>query len=419
MNTLDLPPNDHLSFDQAPVTGVLADRLMKTLDDKIDQRNRINVGFVMHVMQVAGAEVLVTQIIEQLADQINPTIFCLDAIGELGEQLKDQGVPVVVLNRQPGLDFKIAKKLSSAVKEREIQILHAHQYTPFFYSALSRILYGNRSKILFTEHGRHYPDVVSLKRRIANKWFLQKQAALSTACCDFSTNALRSNEGFTKAFTLRNGVDLRNLAPRGDALATPDIRKRLGMKPDVPYAACIARFHPVKDHETLIQAWKYVNQSIPTAKLLLVGDGECRAQCEAQAKDLKLTDSIEFWGIRHDVPEILKAIDAFTLTSVSEAASLTLLEAMASGCPSVLTDVGGNGEHVTDGQEGFLAPRGDSEAIGKHLTDLLSNSEKAKSMGQKARQRVEREFDLKQIIDQYHELYCELASNADTRSHPS
>ena len=67
MNKLHIPSNDHLSHDQAPVTSVLADRPMKTLDNKIDQRNRINVGFVMHVMQVAGAEVLVTQIIEQLA----------------------------------------------------------------------------------------------------------------------------------------------------------------------------------------------------------------------------------------------------------------------------------------------------------------------------------------------------------------
>lgn len=384
---------------------------MRIETEMINKQDPINVGFVMHVMQVAGAEILVTQIIEQLADRINPTVFCLDALGNLGEKLRDQGIPVLVLDRQPGLDFTVAKKLGDAAKAREIQVLHAHQYTPFFYSAVSRILHGNRSKILFTEHGRHYPDIVPLKRRIANKWILQKQASMSTACCDFSTHALRSKEGFTKAFTLRNGVDLRSLEAKGDTVATADIRKRLGMKLDVPYAACIARFHPVKDHQTLIQAWKHVRQSIPNAKLLLVGDGECRAQCEAQAKDLRLTDSIEFWGIRHDVPEILKAIDVFTLTSVSEAASLTLLEAMASGCPSVLTNVGGNGEHVIHGHEGFLAPRGDSEAIGKHLIDLLSNSEKAKSMGKKARRRVEREFDLTKIINQYHDLYCKLAPN--------
>ena len=145
--------NDPFAAKQTPVRDMVADTLMKNLDHKSDQRSRINVGFVMHTMQVAGAEVLVTQMIQQLAEQINPTIFCLDAIGKLGEQMQDKGVPVVILDRKPGLDLKVAKKLSIAAKQREIQVLHAHQYTPFFYSALSRLLYGNRSKILFTEHG--------------------------------------------------------------------------------------------------------------------------------------------------------------------------------------------------------------------------------------------------------------------------
>ena len=390
---------------------------MRTETEMINKRDRINVGFVMHVMQVAGAEVLVTQIIEQLADKINPTVFCLDAIGTLGEKLRDQGIPVVVLDRQPGLDLKVAKKLGDAAKAREIQVLHAHQYTPFFYSAVSRILYGNRSKILFTEHGRHYPDIVSLKRRIANKWILQKQAAMSTACCDFSTKALREREGFQHAFTLRNGVDLRDYQSKGDQTETVARRIQLGMRPDIPYAACVARFHPVKDHKTLIKAWRYVQESVPTARLILVGDGECRAHCESLAKDMGIDESIEFWGIRHDIPEILKAIDVFTLTSVSEAASLTLLEAMASGCPSVLTKVGGNEEHVTHGREGFLAPRSGSEEVGKYLAELLSDQNKARKMGESARLRVEQEFDLKQIIDQYHELFRKLSDDEKSTQH--
>ena len=208
----------------------------------------------MHVMQVAGAEVLVTQIIEQLADKINPTVFCLDALGTLGEKLRDQGIPVVVLDRQPGLDFKVAKKLANAAKDREIHVLHAHQYS-IFLLALSRILCGNRSKILFTEHGRHYPDIVSRKRRFANRWVLQKYAEISTACCDFSTEPLRANEvALSVLFTLRNGVDLQSLSPKGDHANVRALRKKLGLKPDIPYAACIARFHPVKDHQTLIRA---------------------------------------------------------------------------------------------------------------------------------------------------------------------
>ena len=381
---------------------------------------KLRVGFVMHVMQVAGAEVLVTQIIERLRDAIEPTVFCLDALGTLGEQLRDAGVPVVVLDRQPGLDRRVARRLADEVRRRDIQVLHAHQYTPFFYAALARMLYRAKAKVVFTEHGRHYPDVVSSKRRWANRLVLQRYANITTACCDFSTRALQRIEGFPAAVTLPNGVDLSRLPPRGDAEAQQALRQQLGLDVDRPYAACIARFHAVKDHATLIRAWQRVHAAVPQAKLLLVGDGPEREKIEhlikqlAAGENVKERDSqtfessIEFWGIRNDVGDILRAVDVFTLTSVSEAASLTLLEAMASQCPVVVTDVGGNGEHIQPGQEGFLAPRGDDQQIANHLIQLLQDHRQSHQLGQAARQRVAKDFELTQAIDSYAKHYHSL-----------
>ncbi|QDS88354.1 Putative glycosyltransferase EpsD [Rosistilla ulvae] len=377
----------------------------------------LRVGFVMHVMQVAGAEVLVKQIIERLADKIEPTVFCLDALGELGQQLRDAGVPVVVLDRQPGLDRNVPRRLAAEVRSRGIELLHAHQYTPFFYSALARLLHRAPVKILFTEHGRHYPDIVSPKRRWANRLLLQRYADRTTACCEFSTRALQQIEGFPAAFTLANGVDLEQLPPRGDAATQADLRRRLGLDLDRPYAACIARFHPVKDHATLIRGWYQLHQQLPDARLLLVGDGPQREAIESLVDQLAQSnspsptfpDSIEFWGIRSDVADILRAVDLFTLTSVSEAASLTLLEAMASQCPAVVTDVGGNGEHVGDGVEGFLVPRGDHEALAGRFQNLLSDPVKSQAMGEMARARVVKKFDLQQTIAAYYRHYQALA----------
>ncbi|HAY80138.1 MAG TPA: glycosyl transferase family 1, partial [Planctomycetaceae bacterium] len=95
----------------------------------------LRVGFVMHIMQVAGAEVLVAEIIRRLGERIQPTIFCLDGIGTLGEQLQQQGIDVVCLNRQPGFDRSLAFRFAREIRQRKIDVLHAHQYTPFFYSA--------------------------------------------------------------------------------------------------------------------------------------------------------------------------------------------------------------------------------------------------------------------------------------------
>lgn len=374
----------------------------------------------MHKMQVAGAEVLVKQIIEQLGEQIDATVFCLDGLGELGQQLLDAGTPVITLGRKPGMDWNVSKRLASEINNRKIDVLHAHQYTPFFYAALARLRHRVSSKILFTEHGRHYPDVVSTKRRLANRWILQHYADISTACCDFSTAALRNIEGFPNAFTLRNGVDVRQLPGRGGEKEKAALREKLGMERGRPYAACIARFHPVKDHATLIRAWHAVNRSLSQAKLLLVGDGSEKSSLESLINKLGGDDrgfasSIEFLGIRHDVDQILRAVDVFTLTSVSEAASLTLLEAMASECASVITDVGGNSEHLRESVDGYLVPRGGDEALAKRLVQLLRDPDTARQMGASARQQVRANFNLSDAVSKYHKHFRSLAE----RTRPS
>src|SRR5262245_47585746 len=122
----------------------------------------IRVGFVMHLMQVAGAEVLVDETIRRLGHQIDPVVLCLDGTGQLGERMRSDGIPVVDLGRRPGIDIVIARRLAYQISSRDLEVLHAHQYTPFFYSALARLLVRRRLYLVFTEHGRHYPDEVSL-----------------------------------------------------------------------------------------------------------------------------------------------------------------------------------------------------------------------------------------------------------------
>jgi L-malate glycosyltransferase len=372
---------------------------------------KIRVGFVMHVMQVAGAEVLVKQIIERLSAEIDATVFCLDALGELGQRLLDNGIPVVVLNRKPGFDRGLIRKLAKEVREREIQVMHAHQYTPFFYTALARAVGGCKTKIVFTEHGRHYPDVVSWKRRLVNRLFLQRYADVSTACCDFSARAVEANDGFTKVVTLRNGVDINLLPARGSQESQNALRQRLGLSPHIKYVACVARFHPIKDHPTLLRAWKHVVDQLPNVKLLLVGDGADKQACQEKCREWGMADKVEFWGIRHDIAEILRAVDVFALTSISEAASLTLLEAMASECPCVVTDVGGNAEHLKAEVHGFLAPRGDDVAIAKYLCRLLQDERLSRTLGAAARQQVVEHFTMTKTVEAYRAYFRQLTSS--------
>lgn len=370
----------------------------------------IRVGFCLHSMNVAGAEVLVTQIIHALDGKIDPAVFCLDSVGKLGHELAERGVPVIDFGRKAGLDWGVVSKFSRELRDRRIEVLHAHQYTPFFYSALARFYGSRRTRILMTEHGRHYPDVVSAKRRWINRIFLSRLANHSAACCAFSARALEANDGFSNVEVLYNGIDASLHPARKSAQERRELKVRLGMDPQNAYVTCIARFHPVKDHETLLRGFAILHAKEPRSRLVLVGGGPQEGNLRSLASQLGVASVVEFWGIRRDISDILQASDIFSLTSVSEAASLTLLEAMANECPVAITEVGGNPEHVVHGVHGLLSKRGDAKGLAENLERLVRDPDEAARLAHAGRERVVREFQLSAAVDRYLELYKHLAT---------
>jgi glycosyltransferase involved in cell wall biosynthesis len=379
------------------------------------EREPIRVAFVLHVMQVAGAEMLVAELIRRLGNRITPVVVCLDAVGPLGEQLVREGVPVVSLGRRPGLDLSVARRLARELRARRIEVIHAHQYTPFFYSALARIQVRHPLHLIFTEHGRHYPDVVSTRRRLANRLLLARLADDITGVCAFSTESLANVDGFRNCAidVIENGIDLQP-DRRDEPVAAR--RTRVGLPENRRYVICVARFHPVKDHATLLGAFAIVAARRPDTDLLLVGDGPLRPELERHVDQLGITSRVQFLGVRGDVPALLSASDVFALTSVSEAASLTLLEAMAAGLPVVVTNVGGNPEIVRSGIDGLLVARGDAQVAADALSAVLENHVQATAMGRAGRQRVVDRFRLDRTVCRYYERYRAGADRVRRRS---
>lgn len=368
-------------------------------------RRPIRVAFAVHVMQVAGAEVLVRETIRRLGPRIVPAVFCLDRVGQIGEELIADGVDLVCFDRKPGRDFGVSRRLAAAATARRLDVIHAHQYTPFFYSALAKPLCRPRPKVILTEHGRHYPDIVSPHRRAFNRIVLDRLADAVNACCRFSATALSRVDGFrgNRIAVIENGIQLDRYVPAADK---PDLRKSLGLDPARRVLVHVARHHPVKDQTTLIRG--FAAADLPDADLVMVGDGPLRGELEDLTRSLGVADRVKFVGIRKNVADWLRAADAFALTSVSEAASLTLLEAMASGLPVVVTNVGGNPEIVRDGVDGLLVPRGDAAALAGALRRLFADPGRMAELGSSGRRRVKTCYRLEQTIESYFRLYRSL-----------
>lgn len=374
-------------------------------------RGPIRIGFVLHVMQVAGAEMLVAETIRRLGDRLDPIVICLDDVGQLGERVRAEGIPVVALHRRPGLDLSVGRGIASIISDRRLEVLHAHQYTPFFYTAAGRLLARRPVHVMFTEHGRHYPDVVSAKRRVANRLVLSRFADEINGVCRFSIDSLARNDGFSRRplEVIDNGIDVARYAPAGPAERAA-VRRGLGLDPARRLIVCIARFHPVKDHEMLMRAFAGVAAERTDVDLLLAGGGPRQAELEQLAGTLGIANRVHFLGVRTDVPDLLRASDIFTLTSVSEAASLTLLEAMATALPVVVTAVGGNPEIVVDRESGLLVPRGDHRAAAAAFLELLNRPAVADRLGRAARERVEARFTLDGTIQNYYARYAAAAA---------
>src|SRR5207244_4349585 len=165
---------------------------------------------------------------------------------------------------------------------------------------------------------------------------------------------------------------------------------------------------PVKDQATLLKGFAAAVPELPRVDLLMAGDGPLRGELENLAVELRVPDRVKFLGIRTDIPDLMRAADVFALTSVSEAASLTLLEAMASGLPAVVTDVGGNPEIVRHGREGLLFPRGDAAGCADAFRRLFRDPELAAALGAAGRHRAQDRYRLERTVEQYYALYRRL-----------
>lgn len=371
---------------------------------------------VLHALHVGGAEVLAVELARRLAHQFQFVFACLDDLGPLGAALREEGFPVEVVGRRAGLDVGCVRRLARLARQHRAALFHAHQYTPFFY-ARAPFWLGWRPPVLFTEHGRFYPDLPNRKRMWFNRLFLRSCDRV-VAVGRSVQRALVDNEGIPaeRIDIIYNGVCLQQFAP--DPQAREAVRQALGIAHDAPVAILVARLDPIKDHATAVQVAARVRQSRPDFQLVVVGEGPQRPAIEAQISAAHLTGAVRLLGLRTDVPRLLAAADLFLLTSLSEGIPVTLIEAMGARLPVVATQVGGVPEVVADGQTGLLAPAGDAAALAAAVLRLLADPALARRMGEAGQARAAALFSQQAMHAAYARLYETMLDRPALRSAP-
>jgi glycosyltransferase involved in cell wall biosynthesis len=267
--------------------------------------------------------------------------------------------------------------------------------------------------VLFTEHGRFYPDLPNRKRMVFNRLFLRPVDRV-VAVGQSVKRALINNEGISpsRIDVIYNGVRLNDFS--SDTATRADVRAELGLSPADRVAIVVARLDYLKDHSTALRTSERVRGQLPNFRLLLVGEGPERPKIEAEIAQRNLGDCVRLLGLRTDVRRLLSASDAFLLTSISEGIPVTLIEAMGAELPVVSTSVGGVAEVVVPGETGILAPSGDDAALAAGLIQVLSNVSLAQKYGSTGRERAIERFTEEEMHEGYARAYCDLVGSSKT-----
>ena len=364
---------------------------------------KINILHLTYDMGIGGTEQVILQLIKHTDESVfNNSVVCIEGkIGAIGEKLKTTGTEFHLFNRQPGFDINLIKSVRQILVKNEIDIVHCHQYTPYVYGVLAALTC--KSKVVFTEHGRFYPDRYSWKRRVINP-FLGLTTHAIVAISAATKDALAEYEWFAKKSiqVIYNGIQAAS------PVSAEEKKSALGLSSENTVFGTITRFDPIKNLPMMIEAFSQVYRDNNHARLLMVGDGEERQQLEQLVAQLGIQDAVIFTGFQTDTATYMSLIDVYVLSSFSEGTSMTLLEAMSMSTCCVVTNVGGNVEIITDQSDGFIVESDDVPALSDTMKLLLNDSDLQYRTGNLAKDTFDQKFDLNQMIQRYRQTYLQV-----------
>ena len=285
-----------------------------------------------------------------------------------------------------------------------LDVVHSHNPMSHYY-ATSAAFGLPRTARINTRHGMGPGANASRRLEWLYARSLARTDAVATVCEAARRRFLaRHSSRPWQWVTLRNGIDLARVLERNE-IHRQTLLAELGIASSSCIIGCVGRLNPVKQHQTLLQAFAQILPANPHACLVVVGDGPEHARLVDIAAELGISNAVRFLGARNDVPRLLAGMDAFALTSASEGYSLALVEASAAGLPIVASNVGGNGEIVIDEVSGKLFPPGDINSCATCLHALAASPDLRERLGTRARHWALENASMQTMADAYEALY--------------
>jgi len=363
---------------------------------------------LIDLLHPSGAENVAINIAVKLKEssRYRPFVCASRSGGVLEEKLKKNDIEYAVLGRDHSYEFHKFLPLRKIIREKEIELIHAHKIGSNLWGSLIGRAWGVP---VISHFHAHQKSLESLSYLIAAK-IINRFSTSIISISEYEKLRLAEEEGITlsKIFTIYNGIDYSNYK------SVPDegTMKSLSIRKGAPVVGFVAAFRPRKDHELLMNSARVVIDQYPDTIFLLVGDGETREKIETMAEELGIKDNCRFTGFRNDIPELISTFGVAVLSSHWEGLPIAVLEYMASSKPVVCTNVSGMPELVRNGVNGFLVNPGDSGDFAEKIIKLLRDRELAKNMGNRGLETVRNSFSEEKMMEEIENLYGQILKDA-------
>ena len=362
--------------------------------------------FIDQLCEAGGAERMLLNTIRLLPKErfrCSLITFKLDSSAELFRFLPCPHFVYPLRRTYDWNAFRVSSRIREFLKTEKVQIVHTfHETADLWAGLVSKI---GHDRILVSSR-RDMGILRTLKHHLGYRALNPMVDLVLTVSDEVRRFCIRT-DGISpqKVATLYNGLELARVDLQRGA---ESLRRNLSVDLNAPLIATVGHVRAVKGIDVLVRIATIVVRQYPAAIFVIVGknsDTEYSKTIRAEIQRLGLSSNILFLGESHEVPSLLHQCNVFLLPSRSEGFSNALIEAMACGLPCVATNVGGNGEAVSDGESGYLFDNEDADGAAGHLIRLLKYPGSARAMGVASRQIVERRFTSGIMIDQLTQHY--------------
>ncbi|BCX89808.1 hypothetical protein MIN45_P2181 [Methylomarinovum tepidoasis] len=364
---------------------------------------------VIHRLGVGGLENGLVNLINHLPEEkFRHAIVCLTEATDFRCRIRRDDVAIYEMHKREGQDLGLYRRLYHLFRRLRPAIVHTRNLAtlecqlPAFLAGVPVRIHGEHGWDVFDPEGnsRKYQWL-----RRAFRPLVHHYVPLSRQLEDYLIT--RIGVPREKITRICNGVDTTVFHPPADGREPIPGCPFTG--PELLLIGTVGRMHGVKDQTTLARAFIELLEKRPdlrrNARLVMVGDGPLRAECESLLAQAGVGDLAWLPGERDDIPQILRGLDVFVLPSRAEGISNTILEAMATGLPVVATRVGGNPELVVEGGTGALISPADPITLAQTLVVYLNDPDLRVCHGRAGTERVHHAYSLERMLTDYQRLY--------------